>query len=213
MSESTWPTADDVIDELKEVGLTIEPGRTLDRALRTAIEAFEAATHYSPFIASEEATERRIEMPHEPSEYIDMGMGAVKIISVGLGDGLLAVDSLVIPLPQERNQPYTYLHFPHFVRRGWDYFSDNDGALRVTARWGYCDTLPALVETAVIGYAASAIAEKYFRQDESRAVEEVEEAEVKRKWSTSVTERRAVFESWTKQWNFAVNKFRFRGIS
>lgn len=206
------PTSADVVAALASAGVTATEG-DCDLALAAAIEQWEAESGYSPFVASDTATEGRLYVPSSGTHtVISLGGGILPTGTITLSLAGEALDSTAYILKPESasrtGKPYTYLKL---LTRAVE---ADSGALTLSGRWGYCadDAVPSLVISALVGKAALEVAEPLqsasARGGDGAVYTKVGQGTVDLDLATSAAERMAALEGWKAQWEKTARIYR-----
>ena len=211
-----YPVAADIVSRLAQAGIVATVADVSDH-LATAIDEWERGTNCRPFLASGAATTRRFTPDRAGTRVLDLGTGAVEIVSVVVDGQTLTADQGYFAGPEnapDNGEPFTVIEFNGYV-------FGPPRSIVVSARWGYAadNAMPPAARGAVMGRAALLAAEPLMQkalaaaaESGAGAVTRVKEGDVEREFATSVTERRALFEQWEKQWAAALRQFRIVSI-
>lgn len=221
---AAWPTSDDLEDALTEAGIPVPGAGRLSSALALAIEAFEAATGYTPFAAASEA-EPATDTLYWPED------GSASVIS--LGGAVLSGESVTVTLDTTEltagtdyelrptnatrtGRPYTYLVLTNrrLSRRSPE-GGIQAGKLTLTGIWGWCasDAVPELARQAVLAYALLDIAAPQIQSgDATQGKRKIDQGTVTIEYGTSTEERLAAVRAWEGDWERAVAHFRRKSV-
>ena len=208
------PVASDLVKLLAQAGITsIEPA-LCTAALAEAVERWEQATGFVPFVASVTATAASYDLT-------DLGRGTKLVnLNAGIPSGTTITATLdgtaltsgyeedfeAWPLDApRRKRPYSHLKLSYAAT----------SRLVVTAQWGFCleADLPEIASQAILAYAALSIAEpdlaKASRgQSATGNIASIDQGTVKIDWATSAAERTRHLSSWQSQWTSAVRIYK-----
>ena len=207
-----YPAAADIVFRLAQAGI-VATANDVSEHLATAIDEWERGTNCRPFLAGQAATTRRFTPDRAGTRVLDLGTGAVEIVSVVVDGQTLTADQGYFAGPEnapDNGEPFTLIEFNGYV-------FGPPRSIVVSARWGYANenALPPAARGAVMGRAAILAAEPLMQKalaSGTSGVVRVKEGDVEREFATGVTERRALFEQWTGQWTAALRQFRIVSI-
>lgn len=209
------PTAEDVVEALASAGITL----TLQGAaapLATALDLWESATGWEPFVSSGTPAESTLYVPASGLHSV-LGLGGGVLpgedVTVTLAGTELvaATDYQLCPTSSARTgKPYTYLKL---LKRVVDI---NSGALVVEGVWGYCadDAVPPLVIAAILAGACLEAAQPILQAETlaGRAPQKIEQGDVTIQYG-STSERTQAIESWKRTWSSAVGLYARNGVT
>ncbi len=204
------PTFSDVALALASAGISLEPSDAVVH-LATALEMWESATGYVPFVASDTASASPLYVPSSGiHRVIGLGGGVLTagdhtltLANVELVEG---TDYQLCPVSASRSgKPYTYLKLLTSP------VSQASGALELTARWGYCadDAVPPLASAAIIARAALEAASPAMQASalSGGSVQRVDQGSVKIEYGSTMTERTQAMTGWTQTWEAGVKAY------
>lgn len=223
-----YPTSAQLLAYLRGAGILPAAGDTpdaaegllYDLAIDAAITEWEDRTGYQPFLASDTAAQRRVyKNRYNPTQdwSLDGGIIPGSVTSLLLYNDLDPDDAnpetftsdeyAFLPSDAEaKSLPYTRLRFPLRPRTGY---------LAITARWGYCTTLPADAFQAVLLLATLSLADparNLMASSGSGDITEIERSELRVKFGNSPTDRQRMIAGWEGAVKRAVCRYSRYGI-
>lgn len=204
------PTASDVVAALASAGITLSEAGA-EAPLATALELWESATGYTPFVASDTASASPLYVPSSGlHRVIGLGGGVLTVgthtLTLDESELEAGVDYQLCPVAAPRSgKPYTYLQL---LKRP---LSIASGVLSLTARWGFCadDNVPPLASGALIARAALEAAAPILQATalEGGAVQKLDQGTVQIQYGTTMTERTQALAVWEKTWADGVKAY------
>lgn len=207
------PVAADLEALLAQAGIAPMEPALYTAAIAEALERWEAATGYVPFVASETATASSYDITDRGrgTQMVNLGAGIPTGTTVSAtldGTAITAgyeEDYELWPLDSvRRKRPYNYIKLAY----------PSIGRLVVTAKWGFCleADLPETVTQALLAYAALSIAEPDLAKSSNGQgagnIASIDQGDVKIDWATSAAERTRHLTSWQMQWDTAVRMYK-----
>ena len=138
-----YPTGTELIDALVLRGVFETPSHptaTFSAIMSGIVQRFERETGWVPFLSAGSDSSRTFDPPHG-SHILFLNAGLVSIDEITVTDDVQTVEEHYWPKPS--TVPYTRIDFS-YVPGG------NPSSIEITGEWGYCDTLPADVTSALL---------------------------------------------------------------
>lgn len=213
MSAPGYPTVFEVQARLTRAGMSV-PAQAIGPHLADAIEEWERRTGFYPFLALTSATDRMYTPQSGGTMTLDLGTGAVEIVSVTNYGVQLQQDVDWYAAPDNARAdgwPYLTIEFAFYIT-----LTQKRNSIVVNARWGFCDTLPGDVVDAIANRAALMASTAYRNQQLQTATgivtrETVGDSTIE--YGNGVTERMALSEMWDAHWEKTIRRYKLMRLA